>query len=285
MKIIAWFAVLSFPILLKSQPTGKSIKKWERFEVMLNGTSKGNPYTEVQLSAIFTKGNLSIKVNGFYDGNGIYKLRFMPTEEGDWEYITYSNNKQLNRQKGNFKCIAVSPPNHGPVQVWNTYNFRYADGKLYYPFGTTVYAWTHQGQALQDETLQTLKASPFNKLRFCVFPKTYSYVEHEPESYAYETNSTSKAADGSVKHVFNFTKFNPTFFAALEKRIDDLKTAGIEADLIIFHPYDKGRWGFDSMGKQNDLLYIKYLTARLSSFRNIWWSMANEFDYIKSKPP
>ncbi|MDP3684305.1 MAG: DUF5605 domain-containing protein, partial [Ignavibacteria bacterium] len=32
-----------------------------------------------------------------------------------------------------------------------------------------------------------------------------------------------------------------------------------------------------------NISYIKYLTARLSSFRNVWWSMANEFDYVKSK--
>jgi hypothetical protein len=29
--------------------------------------------------------------------------------------------------------------------------------------------------------------------------------------------------------------------------------------------------------------YIKYLVARLSSFRNVWWSIANEYDLVKSK--
>jgi hypothetical protein len=28
--------------------------------------------------------------------------------------------------------------------------------------------------------------------------------------------------------------------------------------------------------------YITYITARLASFRNVWWSLANEWDYIKS---
>jgi len=32
-----------------------------------------------------------------------------------------------------------------------------------------------------------------------------------------------------------------------------------------------------------NLNYIQYLTARLASFRNIWWSLANEYDYVKSK--
>lgn len=58
---------------------------------------------------------------------------------------------------------------------------------------------------------------------------------------------------------------------------------GIEVDLILFHPYDKGHWGFDSMGKDADLRYLSYIIARLSAFHNVWWSMANEYDYIKSK--
>lgn len=58
---------------------------------------------------------------------------------------------------------------------------------------------------------------------------------------------------------------------------------GIEADLILFHPYDKGRWGFDSLPMETNVAYVRYVCARLSSFRNVWWSLANEYDYVKSK--
>jgi hypothetical protein len=56
---------------------------------------------------------------------------------------------------------------------------------------------------------------------------------------------------------------------------------GIEADLILFHPYD--RWGFSNMGADNDDRYVRYVVARLAAYRNVWWSMANEFDLVKSK--
>ena len=285
MKNIVFFFVMVCSLCLQGQSTNLPIEKWDRYEVTLNGPSSGNPFVDVQLSAVFTNGDKKISVNGFYDGRGKYKLRFMPAATGIWQYTTSSNSRELNKKKGSFKCVAATAAaNHGPVKVHNTYDFQYADGKAYYPFGTTVYAWIHQGQALQELTLKTLKAAPFNKLRFCVFPKTYTYVDDEPELYAYESTGKEKNANGSIKHHWDFKRFNPSFFEHLEKRVDDLKALGIEADLIIFHPYDKGKWGFDSMGKQNDILYLKYLTARLSSFRNIWWSMANEFDFIKSKP-
>lgn len=56
---------------------------------------------------------------------------------------------------------------------------------------------------------------------------------------------------------------------------------GIEADIILFHPYD--RWGFANMGRENDDRYLKYIVARLAAFRNVWWSMANEYDLMNSK--
>lgn len=261
-----------------------TVECWGRFEKSLQGQSSGNPYTDISLTATFTNGKKSFVASGFYDGNGVYKIRFMPDTTGEWNFVTKSNNNQLNGQKGKFICSKPSSSNHGPVKVSGVYNFSYADGKYFYPFGTTIYAWIHQGEALQEQTLQSLATAPFNKVRMCVFPKVYSYVEEDPELYPYEKLSGTKDNKGVTKYSWDFKRFNPAFFRHLEKRIDDLAKLGIEADLILFHPYDKGKWGFDSMGKENDIFYLKYITARLSSFRNVWWSMANEFDYIKSKP-
>jgi hypothetical protein len=238
----------------------------------------------VLLAAEFSKGAEKVKVAGFYDGQGVYKVRFMPGSLGEWQYRTVSNTKSLNGKTGKFECISPSADNHGPVQVADTYHFKYADGTRYYPFGTTAYVWTHQPEGLEELTLTTLKSAPFNKIRMCMFPKYYANVENEPRYYPFEKKDSTATPTGRVKFTWDFSRFNPAFFEHLEKRIDDLNKLGIEADVIIFHPYDKGRWGFDSLGKENDLNYIHYLTARLSSFRNVWWSMANEFDYIKTKP-
>lgn len=265
-------------------PSEKPVEKWGLYEVSLPGPSSGNPFTDVQLTAAFSSGSKAIVVTGFYDGNGTYKIRFMPNETGKWSYRTTSNAKSLAGKSGSFVCVAPSASNHGPVKVWNTYHFQYANGKPYYPFGTTAYAWTNQSELVQEQTLATLKKAPFNKIRMCVFPKTYSYVDEEPTIYAYEEKSRTKGSNGTIKHEWDFTRFNPAFFQHLEQRIVDLARLNIEADLIIFHPYDKGRWGFDNMGMKNDLAYIKYLVARLSAYPNVWWSMANEFDYIKTKP-
>src|SRR5215217_4584973 len=149
----------------------QQIERWDRFEVSLQGPETGNPFEEVTIGAEFSNGKERVKAAGFYDGNGVYKVRFMPESLGEWTYKTFSNNKKLSGKTGGFTCVAATGENHGPVKVADTYHFKYADGKRYYPFGTTLYAWTHQPTGLEELTLQTLKDAPFNKVRMCVFPK------------------------------------------------------------------------------------------------------------------
>jgi hypothetical protein len=80
---------------------------------------------------------------------------------------------------------------------------------------------------------------------------------------------------------WDFTRFNPEFFRRFELRVGDLQRLGIEADIILFHPYD--RWGFARMSAEADERYVRYVIARLSAYRNVWWSLANEYD-LMDKP-
>jgi hypothetical protein len=243
-------------------------------EIELPGPNEGNPYLDVTLAATFELGGESISVLGFYDGNGVYRIRFMPDRLGHWRYTTQSNNTALSGRTGEFDVIAATGNNRGPVRVRNTFHFAYADGTPYKPLGTTCYAWTSQTNALQEQTLETLAAAPFNKLRMCVFPKRYRWNENEPPLYAFA---------GTPPNEWDFAQFNPSFFQHLEKRIARLRDLGIEADTILFHPYDEGHWGFDRMPDEVDDRYLRYVISRLAAFRNVWWSLANEYDFMKEK--
>ncbi len=75
---------------------------------------------------------------------------------------------------------------------------------------------------------------------------------------------------------WDFTRFNPKHFQHIENCIRRLGELGIEADLIMMHPYD--RWGFSQMTKEQDDLYWNYAVARFSAFANVWWSLANEYE-------
>src|SRR5262245_17870025 len=158
-------------------------EQWGVLEVSLPGPSSGNPFVDVQLTATFQQDSDQHSVNGFYDGEGTYRARFMPDKTGRWQYTTHSNVRELDSKTGHFDVVAPSKNNHGPVRVRNTFHFAYADGTPHKPIGTTCYAWTSQSKELEEQTLKTLAASPFNKLRMCVFPKWYTWNKNEPLLY------------------------------------------------------------------------------------------------------
>lgn len=252
------------------------LEQWGVFETALEGSAEGNPFVDTELTAVFTQGGRCMKISGFYDGGGIYRIRFSPPTQGEWTYQTQSNRPELSGKTGSLLAIRPGKENHGPIQVVNTYHFAYADGTPYRQIGTTCYAWTHQDEKLQEQTLKTLSESPFNKIRFCIFPKWYAYNKNEPLLYPFEGTSPS---------AWDFTRFNPVFFRHFEKCIQQLGDLGIEADIILFHPYDKGHWGFDRMGAADDDRYLRYTIARFAAFRNVWWSLANEYDFLSEKSP
>ena len=72
------------------------VRKYDIYEITLNGPTDGNPFTDVDLSAVFIFRNRKQLVSGFYDGDGTYKIRFMPCKEGEWHYETQSNVDELN---------------------------------------------------------------------------------------------------------------------------------------------------------------------------------------------
>ena len=255
----------------------QTAERWGIYELTLTGPADGNPFTEVAFGAAFSYRHRTVDVDGFYDGidadgRGVYRVRFMPDTPGAWRVVTRSNRPELDGVVAALTCTPASAGNHGPVAVAGGYHFAYADGAPYRQVGTTCYAWAHQGDALEEQTLATLAEAPFNKIRMCVFPKDYTYSRNEPAYYPFE-----RGEDGG----WDWTRFSPAFWRHFETRVGQLRDLGIVADLILFHPYD--RWGFADMGAEADDRYLRYACARLAAYRNVWWSMANEYDLMRTK--
>ncbi|HRZ45968.1 MAG TPA: DUF5060 domain-containing protein, partial [Candidatus Paceibacterota bacterium] len=232
-QLLPRFVAVALLLLAGLTLAARAAERWGVFELALPGPAAGNPYLDASWSATFTQGDRRITVPGFWDGDGMYKVRFSPPTAGEWRYETRSATPELHGKSGRLTVTAPTGNNHGPVEVFDTFYLRYADGTPYHQFGTTCYAWAHQPRTLQEQTLKTLAASPFNKIRFCVFPKSYVYNKNEPELFTFQ-----KGAGGS----FDFNRPDPAFWQHFEQRILDLQKLGIEADLILWHPYD--RWGF-----------------------------------------
>ncbi|HWA28020.1 MAG TPA: DUF5060 domain-containing protein [Lacunisphaera sp.] len=250
-----------------------TVEKWGVFELELKGPATGNPFLEVRFSAVFTNGATTVDVPGFYDGEGVYRVRFSPPAVGTWRYETKSNRWELTGKLGTFSATAPSATNHGPVRVFNTYHFAYADGTPFKQIGTTIYNWTDSPEEVQEETLRTLATAPFNKARMLLTPQPTAYQEKfAPPLWPFV---------GTPPKDWDFTRFNPEYFRHYEKRVAQLRDLGIEADVILFNPY--GKWGFETMDAASDERFVRYVVARLGAYRNVWWSLANEYDFLRTK--
>jgi Domain of unknown function (DUF5060)/Protein of unknown function (DUF4038) len=244
------------------------VEQWGTQELKLQSQrSYENPFADVSIQGRFRAPGRDVTVDGFYDGDHTWKIRFMPVTSAAWTFTTISTDPDLNGKSGSF---IVEPPgsgNHGPVVVHKQYHFAYADGTPYFPLGTTLYNWLNRDRDLEIRTLGTLARNPFNKVRFLIFPKWMVFNRVDPPRFPYLQTAPDK---------FDLDRFDPEFFAHYETRIRDLQALGIEADVILFHPYDK--WGFSKMDEPHDKAYLRYVVARFAAFRNIWWTLANEFD-------
>ena len=226
------------------------------------------PFTQ-SFRAVFTgPDGKKTKVRGFYDGEDQYVLRFMPEKPGEYRFRTESSCPALHGQSGTFRCLPSG--RHGRVVPSGLY-LEHADGTRHFSAGTTCYAWIYQPEHVREETLRELANGWFNKLRMCVFPKRYLYNEEEPELYPFE---------GTPGH-FDYDRPNVKLFQRLDAMVERLGAMGIQADIILFHPYDDERWGFSDMSAEQDRRYIRYVTARLAAYENVWWSAANEYDLFR----
>ena len=251
-----------------------SVERWDVFEVALEGPSDGNPFVDFVFGAVFETEGRRVETAGFYDGDGVYRVRFMPDREGAWRYRVCSDRAELDGRTGTFNCSPPSPANHGPVGIAKRHHFSYADGTPFLPMGTTAYAWVHRPEEVRSKSLESFARYGFNKIRMLVFPKQYGDgklvdISYQPPFLPFEGRPGE----------WDYSRPNPAFFRHYEDRVRELCGLGIEADVILFHPYDASLWRLpQGMTEADDLRYVEYLAARLSSMRNVWWSLANEYD-------
>lgn len=255
-----------------SQAHGMSVERWGLFEAALTASGAVAPY-QVSLWGVFTNGVTTIRAAGFYDGDDVYRIRFSPPETGQWRWFVESDFPALNGREGRFEAVAPAAGNRGPVGVKDGYHFAYADGTPFRQVGTTSYGWTHQPQLKRRQTLETLRASPFNKLRMLVFPN--ATIKTNEAIFPF-------ARTGPGNRDWDLARFDPAYFQRLDACVAALCDQGVQADIILFHPYDE-TYGFEEMGAEADDHYVRYIIARLSAYRNVWWSLANEYDLLKSK--
>ena len=162
------------------------MRQYETIEFCYTAPAPEGSEAAVNLQAEFIHERERTVVKGFYAGNQTYIVRFLPSKAGKYQYRVFG----IVNASGSFFAEPAAG-SHGMVQAEGRH-FRYQDGTSYLPVGTTVYALVHQTEELIEETMDTLKHSPFNKIRLCVFPKNYLYNRNEPLYYPFEKDAAGQ---------------------------------------------------------------------------------------------
>lgn len=127
-----WFA-------LSATAFGIEIQQYHSHDFTLRSPVEGNPF-DARLDGDFQgPDGIRLRVPGFYDGAGAWKIRFSPTRPGEWSMRTVSSMAALDGKVENgIRRVPNRHPNiHGGLRVDAAHpqHFIYQDGTRYFLLG------------------------------------------------------------------------------------------------------------------------------------------------------
>jgi hypothetical protein len=117
-----WLAPAALVLLAQTNgtiapPSTIALPQWSTYEMTLTATAAYDTPAAVDLTGVFNgPSGLSYEVKGFWDGGPTFRIRFTPTAEGLWTFMTVSDDPGLDGQMGNIEVVKAAPGAHGFVR-------------------------------------------------------------------------------------------------------------------------------------------------------------------------
>jgi len=233
-----------------------------------NDSRSGNPFDlEFDAEFISPSGRVMKQV-GFYAGNNVWKLFFMPDETGKWRYKTSSPDTDLNGKEGKFVCVKSGRevPLMASGKQW-----RLKTGEGYFPL---IWAptlpdgaqWGFRGRAFADKDVQDAllfsaeiaKANLLGIGELVVAP--VGWAKDWPQSAL--PYVVGKEGD----------EFYTPFWDELNKKLDAAASMNMGAYLMIFgdDEMNPNRYGITPNSVKEKRLF-RYIVARLACYPHLLW--------------
>jgi hypothetical protein len=260
--------LLTFTITANSQ---NITPRWEKFEQSFTSSQTyDNPIYDLKdFHAVFTApSGRTMKINGFWDGGDIFKVRFAPDEVGEWQYQTVcsdTTNSGLHNQSGSFTCEA----NNSELTLYQrgtlihpkgTYHLAYHDGTPFLWVGCT--AWNGGLKSTEEEWdtyLQHRKDHNYNVIQL-VTTQWRGGDQNSEGQTAYEYSDQLRV--------------NPEFYQHMDKKIDRVNEYGLIASPVLLWalPVGDGKHlspGY-SLPLEEAVMLAKYQVARYGGNQVVW---------------
>jgi hypothetical protein len=249
--------------------TGETIivSQYREHEIVLRTSGQhANPYTGVSLSATFTGPTKTVRVNGFWDGGELFKLRMLPTEVGVWQWRTTSSDPELNNLAGSFVCQAS--PNRGYVRVSPSlpYTFEWAgDGTPFFLMGDTIWHMYYNMRFFDGSFQSLIDARAGQK---------FNYAHGVVHDFLASEGGPIYREQDHDRRMFDTDTLNPAYFHVIDRKIDYMNAKGMVAGLV----FSWGNEGYQEYETPEQYArFIRYLVARYGS-KNVFWIIVGEFE-------
>ncbi|MGC3947059.1 MAG: DUF5060 domain-containing protein [Chryseolinea sp.] len=253
----------------------------------------GNPF-DVAFGAMVTHSSgKSYNVQGFYNGDTEYILRFSPEVAGEYRFQTFSTNIKLSALSG----VITATPNsnsaiHGQVKVsaQAPQKFVYQDGTPYFPLAFEldwIFALDIDNKSALPKTkeiVEVVEANGFNQIVMNVYAYETSWKtdSNVPKQYSFKDPSYSVFKGTNEKPEFD--QLNVAFFKHFDRVIQHLHDRGIAAHMMIYVWNKKVNW--PEMYSANDNRYYDYIIKRYQAYPNVIWDISKEaLDYGRCDIP
>jgi hypothetical protein len=276
------YHILLFFFISKSifaQPEIQKVEQFSPFEIQVNSTSTySNPYTDVDVWAVFSNKKDTCIRPAFWDGENIWKIRFAPTDTfNTWQYTTKCSNQNdagLHNKTGSFQSIPSTSKNHllrnGTLKISKgKRNVIQATGKPFLVVGNTGWASpfraTHEQVEIYAENCQT---KGFNTVLLSVVqPDRKAEGPNERNTDQGFKRAFTDLENGHLNHI------EISYFQYLDGIVGIYRNHEI---VPVFAPllHGYGWKGLSVIGNQvvaeEYVRYCKYLLARYGSQPAMW---------------
>lgn len=226
-----------------------------------------------KLEATFThESGTRIKIVGFYDGQATYRISFLPTRTGRWDFALQTDLPLEGEPEGTLEVTSSSRPGLLRTDPAHPHHFIYESGRRFFPLGNTAYNLLTAFATVPDEAKEFVgyyAERGFNWFRFFL------------EQVTWGTNGAVVWPWGGSPEEPRFDVYNLRTFRLAEQAIKYLGEQGCIASVILLHPMDKpfARLRERPAAKIRIVKdYLRYAVARLACYPNVVWNMANEWD-------
>ncbi len=250
----------------------RSVPRLSPFEINLEMERRYHvPYVEVELTGVFVSPTgKEQRLQGFWDGGQIWKIRFAPNEAGVWRYRTESNEPDL-ITAGRFQVL---PSKHrGFVRPSKTrpYGFEYGDGTPFLLMGDTI--WDGMSGGVGFET----RFKSYINLRVAQgFNAYHAIVVHN--RYDYQANEGGMPYAMFTETMRDYNRLNPDYFKWVDKRVAYADSSGMVSILFFTWAHELTR-----MSSEDYQRLALYMVARYAAY-NVFWVLAGDYQAYFYEP-